>query len=188
MTRIILSFCHVCLILQNMRSLFLVLLFALFPLRMMLAQNDGPPIAITSPDKGTTFAFGTIKTHSLIWRNNMLIARITFTDQDVTTQEASNDVLEFRLPGVTYDSAKGIFYAQSVDGETIPVAHIKKTLFIKSIDTLPNAHVRVIHPRGVVAVVLEAISPTDPSMHPAASAAPSDGMHQVNIDVHNILN
>ena len=172
-----------------MRSLFLALALALFPLGMMFAQDDGPPIAITSPDKGTTFAFGTIKTHSLIWNNNMLVARVTFTDQDVTTQEASDDTLEFRLPGVTFDSAKGIFYAQTATGEMIPVAHIKKTLFLKSIETLPNAHVRVIHPKGVVSVVLEAISPNDPSMHPAPSTtAGSDGMHPVNIDIHNILN
>ena len=186
MTRIILSFRHVPLILRHMRSLFLVLALALLPLGLMFAQDDGPPIAITSPDKGTTFAYGTIKTHSLVWIKNMLIARITFSDEDATTQQASDDTLEFRLPGVTFDSAKGIFYAQTATGEMIPVAHIKKTLFLKSIETLPNSHVRVIHPKGVVSVVLEAINPNDPSMHPAAGTTDPDGTHKV--DLRNILN
>ena len=171
-----------------MHRLFLILAFALAPLRMTVAQqlDDGPPISITSPDTATTFAYGTIKHHALIWNKDTLIARITFTDVDLTTQEADDDTHEFRLPGITFDSAKGIFYAQSAKGEMIPVAHIKKSLFLKSIETLPNASVRVIHPKGMITVILEAISPNDPALHPPAGSSDSDAPRQ--IDIKSILN
>ena len=171
-----------------MRSLFFVLAFALVPLRMTVAQqqDDGPPISITSPDTATTFAFGTIKHHALIWNKDTLIARITFTDVDLTTQETDDDTHEFRLPGITFDSAKGIFYAQTAKGEMIPVAHIKKTLFLKSIETLPNARVRIIREHGTVNVILEAISPNDPALHPPAGSSDPDAPRQ--IDIKSILN
>jgi hypothetical protein len=135
--------------------------------------DDGPPISITSPDTGTTFAFGDIKSRALYWRDSdkTLIARVTFTDAGyLDNNAATDDVLEFRLPGVALDAAKGIFYATSAKGEQIPVAHYKKVLFVKTIQVLPNARVRVIHIKGTpVTLILEAISPNDPAMQPAPS-------------------
>jgi hypothetical protein len=168
------------------RSLFflaLALTMTLLSPRLLSAQeDDGPPIAITSPDTGTTFAFGTVKTHALIWnkKEQVLIARVTFTDADQTENTAQDDTHEFRLPGVTFDEAKGVFFATTAKGEVIPVARIKKALFIKSIETLPNARVRILHPRGNLTVILEAISPNDPAMHPAPGNP--DGTHQVDIN------
>jgi hypothetical protein len=163
--------------------LLLVLAFALASVGPIFAQaeDDGPPIAITSPDKATTFAFGTIKSHTLIWNKAVLIARITFTDEDAAMTPSTEDMHEFRLPGITFDAAKGIFYAQSAKGEMIPVAHIKKTLFINSIETLPNARVRVIHPKGNVTVVLEAVSPDDPALHAPPGKSDPSGTQQVDI-------
>jgi hypothetical protein len=66
------------------------------------------------------------------------------------------------------------------------VAHYKKTLFIKSIEVLPNARVRIVHPRGVITVILEAISPNDPAMHPPADDSDPDATHSV--DLGQILN
>jgi hypothetical protein len=168
--------------------LFLVLTLFLASPRILSAQNDGPPISITSPDAATTFAFGTVKNHALVWNKNkkMLVARVTFTDSELSENTPQEDTHEFRLPGVTFDEAKGIFFATTAKGELIPIAHFKKVLFMKTIETMPNAIVRVLHPKGNVTVILEAISPNDPDMHPAPANANSDGTHKV--DINQILN
>ncbi len=169
--------------------LFLALALILFSPRLSPAQDDdGPPISITSPDAGTTFAFGTIKEHALVWNKSekVLIARVTFIEEDENYGQATDDTHEFRLPGVTLDEAKGIFFATSAKGEVIPVARFKKVLFIKSIETTPNAVVRVLHPRGRIQVILEAISPNDPAMHPPPASSDPDATHSVDID--KILN
>ena len=149
--------------------------------------DDGPPIAITSPDKGSTYVLGKIKNHQLYWSKSqkMLIARVTFTDEDSTMTTPQDDVHEFRLPGISFDEAKGIFTATTAKGEVIPIAHFKKVLFVKSIETLPNAAVRVVHPHGDITVTLEAISPNDPAMHAAPANTDPDGTHQV--DINSIL-
>jgi hypothetical protein len=173
---------------MSRRFLFLILAATLFSFRAVFAQDDGPPISITSPDTATTFAYGTIKSHALIWnkKEKVLVALVTFTDADQNLGQPNDDTHEFRLPGVTFDEAKGVFLATTAKGEVIPVARVKKMLFIKSIETTPNAVVRVLHPRGSVTVILEAISPNDPALHPAPANSGSDGTHQVDID--KILN
>jgi hypothetical protein len=171
------------------RGLFLfVLALTLFSPRLLPAQDEGPPISITSPDVATTFVYGTIKNHALIWDKNRkaLIARVTFTDADQNLGQPNDDTHEFRLPGVTFDEAKGVFFATTAKGEVIPVAHVKKTLFIKSIEVLPNANIRILHPRGNVTVILEAISPNDPAMHPPPDNSNPDASHKV--DINKILN
>ena len=168
---------------------FLVLVLALFSPRFVSAQeDDGPPISITSPDTATTFAFGIIKNHALIWNksNKVLIAQVTFAEEDVNAGPGTDDTHEFRLPGVTFDEAKGVFFATTAKGEIIPVAHIKKVLFIKTIEVLPNANIRILHPRGIVTVILEAISPNDPAMHPSPDNSNPDATRPVEID--KILN
>jgi hypothetical protein len=171
---------------MSRRPVFFLLALLLFLPRVLPAQNDGPPISITSPDAGTTFAYGEIKSHALIWRksDNMLLALVTFTDAQMNSGQPNDDAHEFRLPGVTFDQAKGLFVATTAKGEVIPVARFKKVLFLKTIETTPNAVVRVLHPRGNITVILEAISPTDPAMHPANSDP--DAEHRVDID--KILN
>src|SRR5262249_9143497 len=160
------------------RLLPLALLFVLFATGLASAQegalqkDEGPPISITSPDTGSTYAYGTLKQRSLFWsrRDKMLIARVVFNNEGITDGSTPQyDTLEFRLPGVTLDEAKGIFSATTAKGEVIPIAHFKKQLFVKTIEVLPNARVRVIHERGTVNVILEAINPNDPAMHPGAS-------------------
>jgi hypothetical protein len=166
----------------------LVVAAALFSFQFASAEDDGPPISITSPDAGTTFAFGTIKNHSLIWNKSgkMLLAHVTFTDEELTENTPQEDVHEFRLPGISLDEAKGVFYATTAKGEIIPVAHYKKTLFLKTIEVLPNANIRILHPRGVISVILEAISPNDPAMHPAPGNTDPDATHK--LDINKILN
>ncbi len=167
------------------RPVFLLLVSLLAAPSLVHAYDDGPPISITSPDTAITFAFGTIKQRSLFWddKSKLLIARVVFADTDGGDDQPEQDEHEFRLPGVSFDGSKGIFYATSAGGEAIPVARIKKTLFIKTIEILPNAKISILHPRGNVTVTLEAIGPEDPAMHPRD--ANPDGTHPV--DVRDIL-
>jgi hypothetical protein len=153
----------------------------------VLVKDEGPPISITSPDTGSTYVYGSLKGRQLYWnkRDKMLIARVTFTDESpVDTSSTQDDTMEFRLPGVAFDETRGIFSATTAKGEVIPIAHIKKSLFIKSIEILPNAHVRIIHDHGRVNVILEAISPNDPAMHPA----PSNPDGERSLDIQKIVN
>jgi len=193
MTRIILSLNREPPILAGMSRALAFILLALFlslprlsPAQDESVPDDAPPISITSPDTGNTFVYGIIKTHALVWNKSqkMLIARVTFAEEDATGGSAADDTHEFRLPGVTLDEAKGVFFATSEKGEAIPVARFKKVLFIQSIETTPNAVVRVLHPKGRLRVILEAISPNDPAMHPPADS--SGATHDV--DIHQILN
>jgi hypothetical protein len=165
--------------------LFLAVAATLFSSRIVFAQDDGPPISITSPDAAMTFATGTVKSHDLIWNKSrkVLIARVTFTDAEQNLGQVNDDTHEFRLPRISFDAAKGVFFATTAKGEIIPVAHFKKILFIKSIETLPNAVIRIVHPTGGnVTVILEAISPNDPAMHSGPANSDPDGTHQVDID------
>jgi len=164
-------------------SLFFLLALLLLLPRELPAQDDGPPISITSPDAGTTFAYGTIKSHTLLWNpgQRILLARVTFTDAELNFGQPQEDTHEFRLPGVTYDEAKGLFVATSAKGEIIPVAHFKKVLFLKTIETTRNAAIRILHPRGDLTVILEAISPNDPALHTGSAANNPDGTHEIDI-------
>ena len=168
-----------------MRFLLLTLVLMALPVRAA-DGDDGPPIVITSPDAGTTFAYGDVKTHALAWDKNrkMLVAHVTFTDSRYNSGDSQTDYHEFRLPGVNFDAATGVFSATTAKGQVIPVARIKKVLFVKTIEVLPNANVRIQHPRGIITVTLEAIPPNDPAMHP--SPTDPDGTHKV--DINKVLN
>ncbi len=134
-----------------------------------------------------TYAYGTIKSHVLFWnkRAKVLVARVTFTDAQQNIGQPNDDTHDFTLPGVTYEETQGVFFATTAKGEAIPVAHYKKVLFIKTIETLPNANVRIQRLGGNITVILEAIRPNDPAMHPAPFSDP-DGTHKV--DIKKILN
>ncbi len=174
------------------RLTFLFLLtFAFAP---VLAMDDGPPISITSPDEASTYVFAVLKNHSLVWsaKSHELIARLIFAEVDQEGGSANDDAHDFRLPGVNLDPAKGLFFATSPKGEIIPVARFKTVLFMKTVQTLPNAVVRVVRNKGQVSVILEAINPNDPAMHPRPGAAvPStedpDGTHTHTLDIDQIL-
>jgi hypothetical protein len=153
----------------------------------VLLKDDGPPISITSPDTGSTFVFGSLKGRQLYWnkRAKMLIAGVTYTDADMLSDSAAqDDTMEFRLPGVAFDETHGTFSATTSKGEVIPIARIKRALFVKSIEILPNARVRILRVHGTVNVVLEAISPNDPAMH----AAPTNPDDEHAVDIRQILN
>jgi len=160
-----------------------LLALVLPPLIAQEKEEAGPLISIISPDTGTTFAFGSLKSRALVWdkREKMLSAQVTFVDTEVDGQlQNEEDTHSFRLPGVTFDETRGLFLATSPKGELIPVARMKKELFFTTIQVLPNAVVRIEHPRGNLAVVLEAVRPDDPSLRSSgANAAHSVDIHQI---------
>jgi hypothetical protein len=146
--------------------------------------DDGPPISITSPNTDTTFPHADIRTHKLIWYKNrkMLVACISFTDARQNDTTSNDETYYFDLPGVTFDETKGIFTATSAKGEVIPIAHFKKTLFLKTIEVLPNANIRVMCPGGQITVILEAMSPNDPAMRKAPPETDPDSTKGVNFN------
>lgn len=149
-------------------------------------SEEGPPISITSPDNGHTFAYASVKSHILYWnrKGQVLMARVVFTDALQNFGQPNEDTQEFRIPGVTYDPAKGLFWAVTKRGIAIPVARTKKVLFANTIEVLPNANVRIQRDRGLVTLILEAIPPDDPAMHPA----PVDPNGSHKLDENKIFN
>jgi hypothetical protein len=169
-----------------LRMVFVLLGFTLLPLAAQESESDGPGplISIISPDTGGAFAFGTIKNHALVWdrKNKMLYAQITFVDTPEDDQQQTNeDTQRFRLPGVTFDEARKLFVATSPQGEQVPIARIKKQLFLSSIEVLPNAVVRIQHHREDVTVILEAVRPHDPALKPAPPKADTGDTHTVDL-------
>jgi hypothetical protein len=162
-----------------LRFVFLFLALDALPLA---AQEEGPPISITSPDTASTFVHSTIKHRTLIWDDatKTLSAEVTFVDDQQDSSQSNDDTHRFRLPGVAFDPERGIFYATSATGEKIPVAQKKKAWYLASIEPLPNAAVRIIHRHGVVTVTLEAIRPADlaKQQKPTTNA---DGTHSVDL-------
>jgi hypothetical protein len=164
----------------------LLLLLALTSLPLLAEDESGPVISIQSPDTATTFAFGRIKNRALIWNDatKTLSAEVTFVDDQQTNLQENDDTLRFRLPGITFDKAHQIFYATSPKGEVIPVARRKKVLLFPTIEVLPNAIVRISHPRGLVSVWLEAIRPADVArmkQEQGESDTNSMGEHAINL-------
>lgn len=158
----------------------------------LLAQEDqpdsyGPLISITSPDTGTTFAFGTIKSHALLWdkKQKMLYAQVTFIQSEEDGElQASEDTHQFRLPGVTFDQAHKLFFATSPKGEQVPIAQMKKKFFLDTVVVLQNAVVRIQHPRGVITVILEAVKPVE-SAAQVPDQTNDDGTRPV--DIHRMF-
>jgi len=167
----------------------LALIIALFlPVSAFGLNNDGPPIAIKSPDIASTYPHADIKKHTLIWqkKTKTLVACVTFVDSRSTDNSTTDDTHLFQIPGITFDEAKGIFTATAANGEVIPVASIKKAVFLQSIEVTPNANVRIQCISGDATVILEAISPSDPSMH-HSKYANTDPEATQKLDFHHLL-
>jgi len=142
---------------------------------MALDDDDKPPVSIPSPFSGKTFAYGVMKAHHLVWVDQMLIARLTYSNSLHENTNREEEDLDFPLPGVTLDRASGVFYAPSTTGELIPVAHFKKVLFNQSVQLLPNAVVRTVHnSEGEINVILEAIRPADIEKYKNLPRPPTD--------------
>ena len=162
--------------------LLLLLLGCFLAVSLWAEEDEGPAVSIMSPDRATTFVYGSIKARALVWnkKEHVLIARVTFTDAEQSNGSSNDDTHDFKLPGVTFDEAKGIFSVTTRKGVVIPVAQVKKALFFKSIEVAPNAAIRVLRKKGDVTVILEAVSPDDPALHPPPADA--DGTHRVDAD------
>jgi hypothetical protein len=162
----------------------ILLFLALGVLSLRAEQEFSPVISIDSPDIATTFPTGTIKHRSLVWNDgtHTLSAEVTFEDVDQTMPEQTDDTHRFRIPGITLDKVHGIFYATSAKGEAVPVAQRKKTVFLTTIEVLPNAVVRVFHHHGEVSVKLEAIRPSELArVQKDPDDTNSTGTHTINL-------
>lgn len=168
---------------------FFLFLFLAAALPLLAEDENGPLISIASPDTATTYAFGTIKSRALVWNEKTatLSAEVTFVDEQPDSTQPPEDTHRFRLPGITFDQAHGIFYATSPKGEAIPVARRRKALFLTSIDVLPNAIVRIYHPRGSVTVRLEAIRPADVAKIRRKQDDGGDSNDTRNVTLHDLL-
>jgi hypothetical protein len=71
--------------------------------------DDGPLITIQSPETASTFAYGSIKSRSLMWnkQKRMLFAHITFVDGEDGSASANQDSFDFEFPGVMLDDTQG---------------------------------------------------------------------------------
>jgi hypothetical protein len=163
----------------------ILILLAVTALPLLAEQEFSPAISIASPDTATTFVRGVIKSRALVWNDSshMLSAEVTFEDDQQSDSQPDEDSHRFRLPGITLDPAKGIFYATTPQGEVIPVARRKKVLFLSTIEVLPNAIIRVFHHHGNVSVTLEAIRPSELAkiQKEQAGEANPGGTHTINL-------
>jgi hypothetical protein len=134
-----------------------ILLAAIFT---MNASVMADAISITSPDHAQTFAYGQMLLHRLYFdrKAGELAARITFSNSPYadSNDPRSDESFDFRFPGVQVDSARGIFFARSGNGELIPVAHVRQFPACGWIDFTPGAKIYLVKESGHVTATLTA--------------------------------
>jgi hypothetical protein len=139
-------------------------------------------VRITSPDHAQTFAYGEMVSHRLyLNRTGELTAQITFSNlpyadsNDPPTQES----FDFRFPGVQFDSARRLFFANSGHDKQIPVAGFRNSLFCSRVDFASGAKIYLVKDSGRVTATL------------AATNFPRSGTRWVqtdnNVSLQNIL-
>jgi hypothetical protein len=123
-----------------------------------LAQAS--PVVTRSPETAETYADNTILWHQLrsLSGSQALVATITFSNINyVSDNEPRHDeTFNFPLPGVKFDPQTGTFFVHGADRRTIAVAVLRRKLFVKSIELLPNAQIQVTHCDGRIVVNLVA--------------------------------
>lgn len=97
------------------------------PAAEQLAEVPARMLKIASPDKAQTFTDGTTTRHLLNWdeRGQALRVFLVFVGYSSTQGNGNNRVEEqfgFRVPGITFDAASGVFSARGPSGKAIPVA------------------------------------------------------------------
>ena len=125
-------------------------------------------VAIASPQHPQTFAYGETISHQLyvLCVNGELVARITFSNLPYAGdgEPRRDESFDFHFPGVRYDSRQGIFLAKNDHGELIPVARMRKGIFLNGIDLASGAKMYVLKESGRVTAILAA------SDHPRAGS------------------
>ncbi len=136
---------------------------------IFLAYGDllrASAVTILSPDTAQTYAFSTIIWKQLRWAPGAgaLVASITFSNFEYATrgEPRVDERFDFEFPGITFDRAKGVFYARNGSGGSIPVAEIEHTLFFPVITLLPEARISIYKRSGKVKVELTADSEAMP--------------------------
>jgi hypothetical protein len=114
--------------------------------------------SIISPNHPQTFTYGEMIWHQLYQgTSGELTARITFSNRPYVGDDTPrmDEPFDFRFPGVQVDSARGIFFAKSRQGELIPVARIRQFPSCW-IDLSPGAKIYLLKDRGRVSATLTA--------------------------------
>lgn len=115
-------------------------------------------IEIESPNTGQTYAKHTVVWKQLRWipRSGGLVASISFNNDPYADQDdpPKQERFDFLLPGVTFDSASGVFSAKDETGEMVQVAKIKKSWLGKSIELLPTTTIEIISKQGAIRIKL----------------------------------
>ena len=130
-------------------------------LGVLLAANArarADAVAITSPDRPQTFAYGEVIWHQLYARpGGELGVRITFSNLPYVGDGTprTDEPFDFRFPGARLDSARGIFFARGGHGELIPVARTRQFPSCW-IDLSPGAKMYLLKNRGRVTATLTA--------------------------------
>ena len=123
------------------------------------ASGFAGAITVTSPNHPQTFAYG-----EMIWRQlyvdtaGDLAARITFSNLPYAGDDEPrrDEPVDFRFPGIRFDSAQRTFLARSSNGELIPVARFREGLAGGWADLAPGAKVYLLKESGRVTATLTA--------------------------------
>ena len=113
-----------------------------------IAPVLGGEIAITSPDRPRTFAYGAMIWHQLYVdpTNGVLTARITFSNLPYVSDDdpRSDESFDFRFPGVQRDRTTHSLLARARHGEQIAVARIRGRSICGSIDFAAGARIHLL--------------------------------------------
>jgi Ni/Co efflux regulator RcnB len=117
-------------------------------------------ITIISPDTAQTTSYYRASAKRLHWdpKKQVLYADITFSNEQYAsrTEPPRTEYFLFRLPGIRLDPATRGFNARNSDGQTVPVAALKKGLIGQYVELLSGTRVFIIVRSGAVRVVLTA--------------------------------
>ena len=136
----------------------IVLLLATMVISGLTAR--GATAKIESPHTAQTSASWTMSDHRLFWNNKdqTLYAEVTFDNRlySDSTNPFGRESFVFPLPGVKLDPNTKTLFAKTKTGQNVPVAEIRKTLFLDTIVPLPGARIFVIKKSGTVNLTLTA--------------------------------
>jgi hypothetical protein len=120
----------------------------------------GGEVAITSPDRARTFAYGEMIGRQLYvdLASDVLTARITFSNQPYVSDNnpRSDESFDFRFPGVQADRTNRAMSARTRHGEQIAVAQIQGSSRGGSVDLAAGAKIYLLKKSGRVTAVLTA--------------------------------
>jgi hypothetical protein len=119
-------------------------------------------VSVTSPDHARTYAYGAVTWQQLYLEQTRgeLGARVTFSNFPFTdgNEPRTDEVFDFRFPGIHVDLSQHAFVATGRRGEAIPVAWFRGDPSSGWIKLAPNAKIYLLKENGRVTATLTATS------------------------------